>query len=390
MRTDTSGTSSPPLPTGLLAEITAGLASGDDLPQLLERFLRTTVQLAGATAGVVRVLEDKPMRMQLVGQVNLPPDQLAAERDIHRRCGVCGLALQAGGPVWADGASGCSLRVRPDSAGADQKPVLAVPLVHRGQVLGVYTLFFDHAAPLAPALMSLLKAVGELLGLALHNARLERAHLEASLAQERQWMAAEVHDGLAQQLTFVKMRLPLLQDAIRAGDRERAQQYHDDIRGTVGDAHAALRQILADVRTPVPANGLLPTLHELARDFRQHHGLAIDVRAPQGEPALPPAVQAQAVQVVKEALANVVRHAGAQQVLLHLQLQNGQVHLQVEDNGHGFSTPPLAGNHYGIDIMKARARRLGGQLSLQARAGGGTCVHLQFPLPPTGHARETA
>ena len=91
-------------------------------------------------------------------------------------------------------------------------------------------------------MLAILRSVGELLGLALNNARLEQEHLRATLMSERQMMAAEVHDSLAQSLAFVKMRMPLLHDAMRAHDDARAQQYCDDVRSAVTQAHASLRE----------------------------------------------------------------------------------------------------------------------------------------------------
>ena len=93
------------------------------------------------------------------------------------------------------------------------KRLLAVSLRHRDQVLGIYNLFFDADAETGPDITAILRSVGELLGLALHNARIERERLRVTVMQERQKMVNEVHDAMAQTLAYVKMRLPLLHDA---------------------------------------------------------------------------------------------------------------------------------------------------------------------------------
>lgn len=86
----------------------------------------------------------------------------------------------------------------------------------------MYNLFYSQAREPGEDVLALLKSVGELLGLALHNARLESENLRATLLHERQLMAAEVHDSVAQSLAFVKMRLPLLRDAMQTRDDARA------------------------------------------------------------------------------------------------------------------------------------------------------------------------
>ena len=95
--------------------------------------------------------------------------------------------------------------------------------------------------------LALLESVGALLGLALENARLERANLRAALADERQAIAADVHDSIGQSLAYVKMRLPLLQDAIRGCDQAGAEGYFDDVRGAVREAHAQFHTCAAGV-----------------------------------------------------------------------------------------------------------------------------------------------
>jgi two-component system nitrate/nitrite sensor histidine kinase NarX len=369
---------------GILAEIAAGLSAGNDLHELLGRFLHTIVAMTGAQAGAVRVLDARDGRMHLVGDLGLPGGVLAAEQAVEHDCGVCGAAVQADGPVWADDLSACSRRSAGQYFGSGCTRVLAVPLHHKGRALGVYNLFYDAAHQPGDQVLAMLRSIGELLGLALDNARLERENLKATVLQERQMMAAEVHDSVAQSLAFVKMRLPLLHDAMHAHDDARAQKYYADIRATVSEAHTGLRQILTDFHTRPDPQGFMHAVRALVADFEPRTGIAFELDDRVGELPLAPQAQSQAFHVVQEALANVARHSMARHASLRVALQDGQVELQIEDDGTGVALEPreAATTHYGIDIMRARARRLGGTLSLAARPGGGTCVSLRFPLRP--------
>jgi two-component system nitrate/nitrite sensor histidine kinase NarX len=376
---------------GLLAALAADLAEQGDLNQLLLGFLQTIVGLARANAGAVRVLDDTLPRMRLVGQVGLPAPVQDHEQWVNSNCGVCGAARLAEGPVWAGEAAACSLR-RPGDLfqGAGCQHVLAVPLRHRGQVLGVCTLFYAATERPDDELLAVLKAAGDLLGLALEKARLERRHLQDQLQQQRHNMAADVHDSVAQSLAFVKMRLPLLHDALLAHDDERSLRYCEDIRSTVSEAHIHLRQILADLRTPADPLGLGHALQVLAQDFGRRSGLAMATALDLADWTLPPEAQTQVFLIVQEALANVARHARASSVRLAARRGLETLELLVEDDGAGLpaqpqgadENPPLPANgHYGLDIMRTRAARLGGELTLQPRAEGGTRVHLRLPLP---------
>ena len=203
--------SSPSASAGILGELASGLAGHSDLPELLRRFLEPLLHMTGAEAGAVRAISDTGEHMQLVGCLGMPEPQALAELSVQRSCGACGAAATDGVPTWASDGSACARLGHLGRPGDAFARMVAVPLEHRGRTLGVYNLFFRSEALPGAEVLAVLKSVGELLGLALNNARLERDQLRATVVHERQMMAAEVHDSIAQTLTFVKMRLLLLE-----------------------------------------------------------------------------------------------------------------------------------------------------------------------------------
>jgi len=372
---------------GILAEITAGLATGSDLGHLLERFLDPIARLAGAQAGAVRIVSDAGDQLQLVAAIGVPAEVCGREQAVDRHCGHCGTAADGQAMVWASDLHGCAERAGGDYFGLECQRLLAVPLPHRGRILGVYNLFFTGTTEPAPEILAILKSIGEMLGLALNNARLEQDQLRATLAHERQMMAAEVHDSLAQSLAFVKMRLPLLQDAMLARDDARALQYWDEVRSAVSQAHSSLRGILTHFRSPMDPQGLVHALGASADTFRRSTGAELEFINELPGLRLPPEREAQVFHIVQEALTNVARHAAAQHARLRIAPAKDGVEILVEDDGAGL--PPAAtagGSHYGLEIMLERARRLGGTLEIGPRDSGGTRVRLAFPM----HAREPA
>lgn len=380
-------TQAPPAAT-LLAEITAGLSTGRDLRDLLQRFLEPVVHLAGAQGGAVRVLSSADDRLELVSHIGLSPQMCREERSVDRHCGFCGAAADGAPMVWAADLSGCHARTGATlQAGAAAQRMLAVPLQHRGRVLGVYNLFFTGGAEPAPDVQALLKSVGELLGLALDNARLEAENLKVTVAHERQRMAAEVHDSLAQSLAFVKMRLPLLEDALLMHEEARALKYCDDVRSAVRQAHASLRGILTHFRTPMDPQGLVHALEAGVNHFRESSGVELEFVNELPSLKLGSESEAQVFHIVQEALRNVARHASARHAWLHLAARPPQqVEIVVADDGAGLPAaavgdPADGGSHYGMEIMFERAQRLGGTLEIGPREGGGTRLRLVFPAP---------
>jgi two-component system nitrate/nitrite sensor histidine kinase NarX len=369
---------------GILADITAGVASGDDLHDLLAHFLRPIIDIAGAAAGAVRVKSEGGPGMPLVASLGLPDEVLVAERGIVGDCGVCGAAAGSDQPQWAGDLLRCARRSSGASFGTGYRRVLAVPLRHRSRTLGVYTLFYDTDAEPAAEVQALLKSVGDLLGLALDNARLEAENLQATLARERQRMAAEVHDSLAQSLAFVKMRMPLLEDALLAREEARAMRYCGDVRSAVSQAHASLRGILTHFRSPMDPQGLLHALEAAVHRFRECSGTELDYVNEWPGLKLDPEQEAQVFHVVQEALSNVARHASARHAWLRVAAAPaGHVEIRIDDDGAGLpAAGPAGGSHYGLEIMLERAQRLGGTFEIGPREGGGTRVRLAIPVPP--------
>lgn len=378
-----------PAPPAILAEITADLAAGEDLRALLQRFLEPVVRLARARAGTVRMLSEDGERFELVSTLGLPGSLRVTEQMVDRHCGFCGQGLEEGRIVWTDDLRSCARRTgEPAFFGEGCHGALAVPLRHGGRVLGIYNLFFGQRQRPDAAVLAVLRSVGELLGLALEKHRLEAENLRSTVAHERQLMAAEVHDVLAQDLTFVKMRLPLLRDAIQAGNQESALAFLDDIRETVGDAHASVREIVTHFRTGIDPRGLGVALDALATRFGTRTGIALQVDPRLAELRLPQAAQQEVFHIVQEALANVERHAHARHGWLVLEPGLDRVELRIEDDGVGSTAPNREGDadaaHYGLHIMRERAQRIGGALAVEARPGGGTRVRLSLPLPHPG------
>jgi len=374
-----------PADSAILARIAADLTSGDDLRGLLQRFLEPIMRLANAQAGAVRVLCPGGDRMELVSAIGLPTAIHEAERLMDSHCGFCGEALEGRRVVWAVELDACS-RQCGSYFGNDCRRVLAVPLMHKGRVLGLYNLFFASDEELAPDIAAVLRSIGELLGLALDNLRLEAENMRATVMHERQAMAAEVHDSVAQNLTFIKMRLPLLRDAILADDQERALKFLDDIHETAGEAHGSLREIVTQFRTRIDPRGLGRAFDALAKRFCTRTGIELQLANRMPALRLGENEELDVFHIVQEALVNIERHSRARHAWLSIEPTLSGVVVKVEDDGVGpqpRGSGEAAGAHYGIDIMSERARRLHGELRVTPREGGGTQVRLAVPIPKT-------
>ena len=379
----------PPV-ASLLAEITAGLSNGRELETLLGQFLGPIVRLAGAQAGVVRILSEDGAHMRMVGDVGLPPDIRLAELSVDRHCGTCGVAADSDAPAWTADMSSCA-RHHPSDARfyQDCRRMLAVPLRHRGRLLGLYNLFFEGEGELGADVQTVLRSIGELLGLALHNARLERETLCSTVMTERRFLASEVHDSIAQSLAFVNMRLPLLQDAMRQHDDGLSQKYYADVEQAVDSIQSNLREIMTNFRATMDPQGLLHAVQGLAAEFTKRSGFPLHLQCEARDLGLTVEQEVQVFHIIQEALANVCRHAQAKQAWLTLSHGGTHLDVRVEDDGRGVGAMSADGGaHFGLGIMNERAQRLGGAVEIGLRSGGGTRVRLTVPFttPRVGDA----
>ena len=365
----------------VLSEITTSLSSDADVESLLARFLGTLVRLAGAIAGAVRVTTPDGERLRLVGSLGLPPEVVKRERYVASTCGACGRAAVEQTTVACAPEQVCRETLALGHFGTRCKRIIAVPLRHRGKVLGVYNLFMPSDQPLPDEVSLLFDSISEHLGMALENARLTRENIRATLVNERQMLANEVHDSLAQTLAYMKMRLALLNEAIRAGDDPLAEKYLGDVDQAMDSAYGRLRDLLTHFRDRMDPRGLGPALRDLVEGFGARTGLAVTFENRAPAPELTPEQELHVYHVVQEALTNASKHARARNIRVSIDLDGDDYRVAVRDDGAGIASggDSRFGMQFGLSIMSERAQRLGGDVEIASRPGEGTSVVLRFP-----------
>jgi len=204
---------------------------------------------------------------------------------------------------------------------------------------------------------------------------------ELAVVEERSRLAREMHDTLGHRLTVAAVQLEGAQRLIEA-DPDRAAQMVGTVREQVREALAELRQTVAALRAPLEADLSLPhALARLAAHFEQATGITVHQVLPRAEelPDLPDTHRLAVYRAAQEALTNIQRHAEAGQVWLVLAGDGGAVTLLVGDDGKGIS---LSGDQAGFGLrgLRERAVRLGGEIHVEPRRGGGTQLSFRLPV----------
>jgi signal transduction histidine kinase len=221
--------------------------------------------------------------------------------------------------------------------------------------------------------------------IALENAYLHKRLEWAAALEERQRIAAEMHDGLAQTLSYLTLRSYQATELIEEGQIDQALAEHANIQDAISQATTEVRRSIASLQeSPPPRRPFQEWLAEIVREADKAGDAQIALVFQVEEPLfLPPDHLEQVVRVLQEALVNVNHHAEAEKVSVRLERQDGEITLSVEDNGRGFDpeVPPSDGReHFGLSIMRARAARIGGQVDIESAPGEGTRLVLRWPL----------
>jgi two-component system nitrate/nitrite sensor histidine kinase NarX len=365
-----------------LSEITTSLAGESDIEDLLDRFLGTMIRLAGADAGAVRVLTTDGRHLRLVGTRGFPAETLRRACHVDVECNVCADAIRRHSVSCASELAVCLEPVGAHFAGGRRHKIVPVPLRYQGKVLGVYNLYLPVDRSIPDDVALLFQSVGEHLGMALENARLARENMRITLMDERQMLANEIHDSLAQTLAYMKMRLALLQGSVEEGDCELSFRYMNDVSEALDSAYTSLRELLTHFRNRMDPRGLLPALEDLCETFHKRTGVEVELVNRSAGIALTPDQEVQVFHIVQEALANIHKHASAQKVRVALEHRHERCRITVEDNGVGMDTAASPPMHFGLSIMRERAQRLRGDIEYVSRPGAGTTVILEFPATP--------
>lgn len=348
---------------------------GPELKALLDGFLETIIKSAGASGGAIRMLSSDGLELHIAGAVGLPPEIREGEGHVRLGCGVCGQAARDGSLKTAK-ASTCARLSGIDSFGSGYKGVVAVPLEFRGKRIGVFNLFFDEERELAEDTAHTLRCFAEMIGISLENARLARENRRMQLMAERQAIANEIHDSLAQTLAFGGMRMSVLQEAMRREDETLAQQCLNDVNEALDTGKKSVRELITHFRCQMDPLGLRHALQVLAGEFVARTGIELEYVNTQTEFVMPMEHELQVFNIVREVLANIAAHSGASRASLHISREDGRYVFEIEDNGEGMpgSVPPEG--HYGLTIMRERARRIGAKIEVDSAKGEGTRVRL--------------
>jgi two-component system nitrate/nitrite sensor histidine kinase NarX len=352
-----------------------------DIDSMCRGFLQRVMQQFGAKGGSIRVIDPSGEQMHLVVSEGLSSELEEQELCMKVDACFCGAAMQQGVVVIRDFSKVPAPEAQPMNCVRDGFHGVAVfRIMTQHAVLGSFSLHFDTAYDLPASEIHLLEALGQRLGVALENLRLNAQARQVAVAAERSLVAQGLHDSIAQGLNYLNLLVQLLDDAARRDALEEVRDIVPRLQVGVNESYQDVRELLANFRSKLEAGEFQAAVADTLSRFERQAGIPVTLEMDDEEGApLPPEQQLQVLFVLQEALSNARKHAQASKVSVRIWNQR-DFELHINDDGRGFDLEEAENReenkHIGIGIMRERAARMNAQLCITSSPGNGTRIGL--------------
>lgn len=366
----------------------AGLALSADLSldSVLQRVVNQARELAGAQYAALGVFDDEAKLERFITS-GLTAEERTLLTEPPQGLGLLGELLKTHEPLLVSNIADHPASIGFPEGHPKMTSFLGVPIVYKGRILGnlyitnkVATLEFSQDDS------AVLQLFASQAAIAIENARLHNQIKRLAIEQERQRIAREMHDGLAQVLGYVNVKAGAAHRLVDLGKMAEAAQELEQLERAAREVYADVRESILGLRTVTAGqSGIREVLKAYLERFSEQSNIKVDLVMQCDETALhlSPEAEVQVIRIIQEALSNVRKHSGATNAWVRLDREPDAAILIVEDNGNGFSlrrTPLAGGPRFGLQTMKERAEALNGSFALDARPGNGTKVIVHIPI----------
>ncbi len=357
----------------LLYRITSSLSSANEEKDILHDFLILLKQHFNAKAGSIQLINDDGL-MDLISYFGITEEQASS----IQHAPIDGHLFSFETDVIDE------IQIRKSELAIDTLPPkqLCIPVRFKIRTLGVINLFVENEIEITEELAYLLLSLGAHLGEFFERTLIEQKNRRQLIKDERNIIANELHDSLAQTLASLRFQVRILDQSLQPVSNFMAFKTIESVEHGLDEATTDLRELIAHCRVPIEEQGLIPAVKRAVEKFRVDTGIHILLQSNQEVLPLPSNMELNAYRIVQEALTNIKKHANAYIVRVLVNCDDeGNIHILIENDGKGFDQCKIKsseGEHLGLTIMKERAKHLGGKLKIESEIDEGTRVELNF------------
>lgn len=356
--------------------LTSFLGEQHSLEEMLESFTARVLTLAEAPALQVCFWNEHRSRFENILQKGLSEEFSKGCEKISED--FCQKIFASPYPIRT-GVSRSDVKTEIEANFFTQKVIYHIR--YRQKNIGVFVLFYRDNVRENRALDMLLENLGRHLGAAIENMRLAALDQQMAVAQERNILAQNLHDSIAQTLSFVNLQVQMLDGALKVKNQEQIDDGLKQIKAGVQECYDDVRELLLNFRTRVYKEELEELVQSVLLRFERQTHVKTHLSIKNEGKELTSAQKLQVIFILQEALSNVRKHAKAQTVMVNIRNME-QFEMTVMDDGIGIDPKVLEErkqSHVGLSIMRERAQKVKAHIEIESELDQGTTVRLILP-----------
>ena len=365
----------------ILNTIAEGLNQEVDLNQALQLTLELVVRLFSLRTGWVWLFQDGTEDPYLAASLNLPPGLSKNPKVMEGTCHCIDTFLVGDFTGAANvNAITCSRLKNLKEGTEGLRFHSSVPLYAHGKKLGILNVASSDWEEITEDDLQLLHTIGDLVGIAVERARLFSQSIELGATEERNRLAREIHDTLAQGLTAIALQLETA-DAMIIEDTEPTKAVIQKALALARDNLDEARRSVSDLRAAsLQGRTLAQALETLTRERLISNNPEIKLKITGANQPLSNRIETGLFRIAQESLNNALQHADANTIEIQLAIAPKRVKLSIADDGKGFQIDPTNSEQFGLIGLNERAKLLGGNLEIQTEPEAGTRIEVTVPL----------
>lgn len=368
-----------------LVAVGKAVSSSLDLDQVLTKSLDSIFQVTAADAAEVWLKDDEGLFMKY--HRGSHPEAFWEKTRFAIGEGFPGIVAHQNMPLVIHNLPSDSRFLRHSIKAAGFQTFCALPLKYQERLVGVLTVAAKSPNAIKDSShIRLLEAIGERLSMAIVNAELHKQVQDTAVLKERERIAREMHDGMAQVLGYINTQTLAIRKFIDTGQPAYAREELIKMEDIARDLYADVREGILDLRTASRHDGnIMSALREYTKNYMEMSGIPVkmEITAEVESAELSLSAEIQLMRIIQEALTNIRKHSRATQASIKFERRDGQLHIAIADNGLGFDMahlPSTGRPRFGLQTMRERAEAIAGSLSIHTAPGSGTRVEVFVPV----------
>ena len=352
--------------------------------QVFNIALRAVQKATGFSSVAMRLRDEKKGCFRLISQNGMSPEMVKELVCIPADQGFPKEVMKTKRPVFSSELGEDPRLGGPSPLRVGYRSLVSIPILAGDHVLGSMELAIKEKYHWEKDELRWLALVGRSVGVIVRQVQLNERLKSMAALEERNRVAQEIHDGIAQLLGSLRMWADEAQISLEEGQLEAVETAIGKIERTSRDAYASLREEMLGLRdTLVPGKNLIPVLKEYLSRYQRQWGIKAEMELQDGwrdNLHIDPAAEIQLLRIIQEGLTNVRRHAQATQVCLNFVESEQRLLVEIQDNGIGFDTQRVDGDNLGLRIMRERVASVDGKIQVHSDPEQGTRLVIDIPM----------